>query len=113
MKESLGKNFENNDAPRSPKELEFEHLPLNNEMVYADPNTLDADLKKGLHEALDSLPPRQKKILELIYFEGKNYTEAAKDLKCTQGEAIKLAKEAFQKIRHPKRIRMMNPGGEM
>ena len=58
-----------------------------------------------LREIIHDLPPRQKKVIRLIWYVGYNQTETAKLLHCSKANICKLQKAAFEKIRNDETLR--------
>lgn len=48
-----------------------------------------------LHKAIESLTPRQKGMVIMVYFEGKSQVEVAKELKVTEGTVSKTLERAL------------------
>ena len=53
----------------------------------------------ALREALDRLNERERKILQLRYFEGKTQTEISKEVGISQAQVSRLEKNAIGTIR--------------
>ena len=64
-----------------------------------------SSLKKHLHEALEELPPRERRTLELRHglTDGRIYTleEVGHQLGVTRERARQLEAQAFRRLRHP------------
>jgi len=67
----------------------------------ADPEeiTLKGELKMKVMEAINSLPPRQREVIIMSYYEGLTYSEIASILRCSLGSVKMAAHRAYFKLR--------------
>ena len=66
--------------------------------------TLDADLESmndyaALRTALEQLEPRERQVVELVYFQGHSQLGAAKQLKVSQMNVSRLQRRALERLR--------------
>lgn len=61
-----------------------------------------------IHEALDTIPLKLKRILELHYFEDMSLHEIAKYYSLSYGRIYQLHKKALRMLRHPERIKFLD-----
>ena len=54
----------------------------------------------SLNEAIKRLPPRERHIIDLRFFEGKTQTEVADEIHISQAQVSRLEKSALKSIRH-------------
>jgi RNA polymerase sigma-70 factor (sigma-E family) len=65
----------------------------------ATPDAPDHDLRLSVWSALQSLPPRQRAVVVLRYYEGLTETEVAAILDCSLGTVKSQASKALSKLR--------------
>ena len=109
MRESFGKKPRDNEFLKSQDELDIEHIPFDDETMYIKSSDINPELRKNVEIVLDTLKPREKRIIELRFFEGKTLKEAAKECKLSVDRTRMIEKRALRKIRHPIRMQMIFP----
>ena len=60
-----------------------------------------------LREVFDGLPASQRRILEMLYFEGKRVAEIASEMKCSQQNIYNQKSKALKFLRANKRMEDM------
>ena len=65
---------------------------------------LDADLESwndhaSLRAALDNLDPRERQVLEMVYFQGRSQLEVARDMKVSQMHISRVQRRALSHLR--------------
>ena len=61
---------------------------------------MEKELKARIDEAVNKLPPRQREVFELVYYEQSSFTEAAKRMKIARQNVSKLAQRALKNLRN-------------
>lgn len=88
------------DRKKSPAVKRRRALPEGDDVLGADPRANDADLDGArLREALDALPPDQRAVLVLGYFEGLSSSEIAAHLGIPIGTVKSRVSAALGKLR--------------
>ena len=54
----------------------------------------------ALNDAVNRLPEREKKIIELRFFQGKTQMEVANEIGMSQAQVSRLEKNALSSMRH-------------
>lgn len=69
------------------------------------------DLRDSLNNALNTLDKRERKILELRFYDGKTLKEVGDELKITSPERVRqIESKALIKLRHPVRRKIIEEG---
>jgi len=72
------------------------YVELREDIVDESPAVLDCMI---VHEYLEKLPKRQKKVVYDKFFEGKNGAEIARELNCTRENVRQLLERAISNLR--------------
>ena len=76
-----------------------EDITVADRVAEADPQELSWLEGRALHEVLDLLEPRLKRLLELRFFEEKTQSEVAVEFGVSQVQVSRLEKEALRRLR--------------
>lgn len=71
---------------------------------------LTEDQEAGLEEVLNTLVPREMKVIEVRYKEGKTLEETANFFGVTRERVRQIEAKALRNLRHPSRIRYLKVG---
>jgi RNA polymerase sigma-70 factor, ECF subfamily len=79
--------------------LEGSALPIASVGLEPDRHAEQSDLRTRVHEALDTLPNNQRKVLELAFFGGLSHSEIASALNEPLGTVKTRVRAALTKLR--------------
>ena len=75
---------------------------------------MDLDITKEiLHDVLQQLTNRERKVLTMRFFEGLTMAEVGKRLKRSGSLIGRIEAKALRKLRHPARLRALDPAAGM
>ena len=94
----------NNDHAQSRRHCSLDALNVDGNLIPADENMeqtlIDAEEKERLTEAITRLEPRQQRLIQQVFFEGRKYTDIAREEGIDRSAASHAMQRAINKLKN-------------